>query len=86
MVARYQSVRTTAPLLTDLDRHLAILGAQRTMKILGIFARLAVRDAKLSYLAHMPRNQEYLRELLDNSALAVLQRWYDVCLGTAPAK
>nr|WP_306264485.1 tRNA (adenosine(37)-N6)-threonylcarbamoyltransferase complex ATPase subunit type 1 TsaE [Pararhizobium sp. IMCC3301] len=86
MLARYQNVRTTALIPSDLDRHLTILAAQRTMKILGIFARLAMRDAKLSYLAHMPRNQNYLRQLLDNSALVALRRWYELCLGTPSGK
>ncbi len=33
----------------------AILGAQRNTKILGIFVRLALRDSKRAYLAHIPR-------------------------------
>lgn len=86
MLARYQARRGAAPARSDLDRHLAILGAQRIMKILGIFARLAVHDAKTSYLAHMPRNQDYLHELLENPALAALRRWYEAKLGPVPGK
>ncbi|MEO0999021.1 MAG: phosphotransferase [Pseudomonadota bacterium] len=38
----------------------AALGAQRNLKILGIFARLAQRDGKPAYLAHMPRVWDHL--------------------------
>ncbi len=38
----------------------ATLGAQRNSKILGIFARLAKRDGKRDYLAHIPRVARYL--------------------------
>lgn len=55
----------------------AILGAQRNTKILGIFARLAMRDAKRAYLAHMPRVSAYLERDLAHPALAPLRAWYD---------
>lgn len=81
MLEHYIMQRKIPPAMHDLERHLAILGAQRTMKILGIFARLASRDAKMSYLAHMPRNEEYLRELLGYKALSAVRHWYESCLG-----
>jgi aminoglycoside/choline kinase family phosphotransferase len=37
------------------------MGVQRQLKVLGIFARLAYRDGKTSYLADMPRVYAYLR-------------------------
>lgn len=55
----------------------AILGAQRNTKILGIFARLAKRDGKRAYLAHMPRVAAYLERDLSHSALAPLAAWYE---------
>ena len=33
----------------------AILGAQRAVRIIGVFHRLARRDGKPAYLAHLPR-------------------------------
>ena len=54
----------------------AVLGAQRSTKILGIFARLASRDAKPAYLAHLPRIQRYLRRNLRHPGLAALRAWY----------
>jgi aminoglycoside/choline kinase family phosphotransferase len=37
------------------------MGAQRQLKVLGIFARLYHRDGKDVYLQHMPRVMRYLR-------------------------
>jgi len=55
----------------------AALGAQRNTKILGIFARLAMRDGKRQYLAHMPRIWGYLERDLKHEGLAGLAAWYD---------
>jgi N-acetylmuramate 1-kinase len=54
----------------------ATLGAQRNSKILGIFARLAKRDGKRGYLAHIPRVARYLKRDLAHPALAELRRFY----------
>jgi tRNA threonylcarbamoyl adenosine modification protein YjeE len=55
----------------------AALGAQRNTKILGIFARLAMRDGKRQYLAHMPRIWGYLERNLQEDGLQPLRAWYD---------
>ena len=55
----------------------AALGAQRNSKILGIFARLAHRDGKPQYLAHIPRIWSYLARDLAHPELASLAAWYD---------
>jgi aminoglycoside/choline kinase family phosphotransferase len=54
----------------------ATLGAQRNSKILGIFARLAKRDGKRGYLAHMPRVARYLERDLAHPALGDLRDFY----------
>jgi tRNA threonylcarbamoyl adenosine modification protein YjeE len=54
----------------------ATLGAQRNSKILGIFARLAKRDGKRGYLAHIPRVARYLERDLAHPALADLRSFY----------
>ena len=54
----------------------ATLGAQRNSKILGIFARLAIRDGKRAYLGHMPRVARYLERNLAHPALADLRAFY----------
>lgn len=57
-------------------RAAAILGAQRNTKILGIFARLAMRDGKERYLAHIPRIQRYLGWDLADGDLTDLREWF----------
>jgi tRNA threonylcarbamoyl adenosine modification protein YjeE len=54
----------------------ATLGAQRNSKILGIFARLAKRDGKRGYLAHLPRVARYLERDLAHPALSDLRDLY----------
>ena len=51
------------------------LGAQRNLKIVGIFARLAIRDAKRRYLELIPRVWDHLMRDLEHPALAPLARW-----------
>ncbi len=58
-------------------RAYAILGAQRTTKILGIFARLDKRDGKPQYRVHLPRIARYLRKNLSHPALSGLRTWFD---------
>ncbi|MEQ8823244.1 MAG: tRNA (adenosine(37)-N6)-threonylcarbamoyltransferase complex ATPase subunit type 1 TsaE [Filomicrobium sp.] len=55
----------------------AMLGAERNTKILGIFVRLAKRDGKTRYLAHMPRIWGYLERNLRHPDLKPLAQWYD---------
>jgi N-acetylmuramate 1-kinase len=52
------------------------LAAQRASKILGIFARLDLRDDKPQYLRHMPRVWGYLQRSLSHPALEALNGWY----------
>jgi len=59
------------------ERSYRICGAQRATKILGIFARLAVRDGKPGYLRHLRRVWGYLERDLAHPALAPLRVWYD---------
>jgi N-acetylmuramate 1-kinase len=65
---------------TAFRRAYALLGAQRNTKILGIFARLAIRDGKPQYLQHIPRIRGYLARNLGHPALRELKRWYDTHL------
>ncbi len=51
------------------------LSAQRNLKILGIFARLARRDGKPGYLAHLPRVWDHLMRDLAHPDLAPLRDW-----------
>ena len=56
----------------------AILAAQRHAKVIGIFTRLCVRDAKPAYLAHIPRVWRLLEKALRHPALAAVAEWIDV--------
>ncbi|MEY4879947.1 MAG: hypothetical protein RJB62_1416 [Pseudomonadota bacterium] len=55
----------------------ALLAAQRNAKIIGIFARLAKRDGKPRYLAHLPRVWGYMAPDLSHPSLVKLKTWYD---------
>ncbi len=71
----------------DPDRlraRVALMGAQRNSKILGIFARLNARDGKPGYLQHLPRVEAYMRQCLKHPALAKLKPLYEQLLPEAP--
>lgn len=81
--ARYVAARQVADRDFDaegFDREFAILAAQRNTKILGIFARLNLRDGKPGYLRHIPRVSRYLDHALSHPVLAGLRLWYDTYL------
>jgi len=59
------------------DAAYALLGAQRSAKILGIFTRLWKRDGKPRYLAFQPRMWRYLERDLVHPALAPVKAWFD---------
>ena len=56
----------------ELDAALAAFGAQRALKILGLFQRLARRDGKPQYLAFLPRTWAVLQAALAHPQLAPL--------------
>lgn len=58
-------------------RAYAILGAQRNIRILGIFTRLWKRDGKPHYQAFMPRMWGLVERDLAHPALADLRGWLD---------
>ncbi len=60
-----------------LDLSMAVLGAQRHAKVIGIFCRLAMRDGKPVYLHHLPRLWRMLARSLGHPALAGMERWMD---------
>ena len=69
-------------LLPEVDREAYIadfhaLGAANIVRILGIFARLVVRDGKPRYRAFMPRLWRYLDRCLADPAPAGLAVWLD---------
>lgn len=61
---------------TDLRRDIAILGAGRHAKVIGIFTRLCQRDGKSQYLVHIPRVWRLLEHSLTHPALAPVAAWF----------
>jgi len=58
-------------------RAYAVLGAQRNLRIVGIFTRLWKRDGKPHYQAFMPRMWRLVEHDLAHPALAGLRDWLD---------
>ncbi|MAU41399.1 MAG: hypothetical protein CMF31_07235 [Kordiimonas sp.] len=58
-------------------RDYAVLGAQRNTKIIGIFARLCLRDEKKQYLDLLPRVWGLLQRDLQHPMLSALKDWFD---------
>ncbi|MEL7469502.1 MAG: phosphotransferase [Pseudomonadota bacterium] len=67
--------RTTEFNVDTFRRDYAILGAQRNLKIIGIFARLAVRDRKPGYLDLIPRVWRHLMHDLEHPVWSELNGW-----------
>jgi aminoglycoside/choline kinase family phosphotransferase len=53
----------------EFEERLAVLGAMNLMRIMGIFARLVVRDGKPRYDMFQPRVRALLGEALQHPAL-----------------
>ena len=82
MLARYVSA------FPNLDedgfvRDMAILGAGRHAKVIGIFVRLCVRDGKDVYLHHIPRVWRLFEAALAHPALADMKTWLDTHVPSA---
>ena len=52
-----------------------ILGVQRSIKILGIFARLAILETNQNYLVHMPRVICYIKRTMQSGCIQGLASW-----------
>ncbi len=76
MLARYLERRAGI----DVDaftRAYDILGAQRNIKILGVFTRLYVRDGKAAYAVFHPRLWQLVTRDLARPALEPVAHWFD---------
>jgi aminoglycoside/choline kinase family phosphotransferase len=62
----------------EFEADYARLGAQRNAKIVGIFARLWLRDGKPRYLPMIPRVWEAMERDLAHPALAPVAEWFAV--------
>ena len=72
MIRYWEAARSAGlPVRADFDdfyRDYEWMGAQRQIKVLGIFARLYHRDGKDGYLKDMPRVMAYLRRTCERYA------------------
>ena len=67
MKTRYISQNRLDP--DSFDRAYALLGAQRNLRILGVFARLCMRDGKAHYVDLIPRVWNHIQTNLAHPAL-----------------
>jgi len=67
------------PHINPEDARLAydILGAQRNIRILGVFARKKIRDGSDNYLHLIPRVLKYVSRDLTNPALDEVRMWHE---------
>lgn len=79
MITRYCTTTQVDPASFEIAYR--ILGAQRNLRILGIFARLCIHNGKPGYLDLMPRVWSLLWRDLSHPALAPLA---DLCETTLP--
>ena len=61
----------------NLRRDIAILGAGRHAKVIGIFTRLSERDGKSQYLHHISRVWRLLERDLMHPSLGDVAEWFD---------
>ena len=76
MLARF--VTATGNDRTAFKAAYACLGAQRNLRIIGVFARLCIRDGKPGYIDFIPRVWGYLQRDLEHPALSPVA----ACLST----
>jgi aminoglycoside/choline kinase family phosphotransferase len=74
-LARYFELRPEVDREPFLEEY-ASLAALNEARILGVFARLVVRDGKPRYTAFMPRMWRQLARNLDAPNLAGLKAWF----------
>ncbi len=76
MLARY---RAAFPALDEaaFRASLAVMGAQRHARVIGVFTRLWRRDGKPRYLHHIPRVWRLLEGAVRHPGLLPVKRWLD---------
>jgi aminoglycoside/choline kinase family phosphotransferase len=79
----YAAQAQRAGIIANLDaaaflRDFDLMGAQRHIKVLGIFSRLWLRDGKQAYLRDIPLTMRYLVSVLrEHHQLAAFGAWLD---------
>ncbi|SMX47156.1 aminoglycoside phosphotransferase family protein [Actibacterium lipolyticum] len=78
MVARY--IAATGCDSAAFNAAYSVLGAQRNLRILGVFARLCIRDGKPNYTDLLPRVWNHLQRDLSHPALSGVKEQVDQLL------
>jgi len=65
----YRYSELTGDSIAMVKKGMAISGIQRNLRILGVFARLSIRDSKSWYLDYIPRVWDYLMGDLETAGL-----------------
>lgn len=79
----YASMASDVGLLEDVSAETFLrwfdwMGLQRHIKVLGVFARLSLRDGKHGYLKDLPRVVRYVREIsLQYPELSAFNQWFE---------
>jgi hypothetical protein len=62
-------------------RQFDLMGLQRHLKVLGVFARLCLRDGKTAYLKDLPLVLAYVRETCQQyPEFAAFDQWFETSL------
>lgn len=75
--AAFAELAKPGPAFDAFEASYAILGAGRHAKVIGIFTRLARRDAKPGYLVHNSRVWRLLERSLRHPMLGEIADWFD---------
>ena len=76
MIDRYITARRVSDTATFRAAY-EVLGAQRNIKIIGIFTRLRDRDGRSGYVERLPRMWRLLDRNFAHPALASVRAWFD---------
>ena len=83
-----ESMKAADPLFdqAEFEAAYAVLGAERALRLMGLWPRLLKRDNKPHYMQHMARTHDYLKRNLEHPALADLASFVEThFLKDAPA-
>ncbi|HBX37131.1 MAG TPA: aminoglycoside phosphotransferase [Pseudohongiella sp.] len=76
-LARQRGILPAGYTDADMQRDFDLMGLQRSLKVLGIFCRLALRDGKQRYLADLPLVMHYVVTVASEHAeLAAFVDWF----------
>ncbi|MFN3591316.1 MAG: aminoglycoside phosphotransferase family protein, partial [Thermaurantiacus sp.] len=76
MLARFAAAAGVADPAAFRARY-EVLGAQRNVKILGVFVRLRDRDGRTGYVERLPLVWHYLERNFAHASLAPVKAWFD---------